>query len=140
MIQVTLTFGSYTEAADFFMRQVQPGTAVKVGSKPDPKPSKEVVFSGDEAEALLKMQQKANATLAAAPTPAPTAAPTAAPATSDPVPYEKSGLPELIQKAAGKDRAGAVALLAKFGAKRGQELKSEQFEDFRAAVNAFLVG
>ncbi len=132
MIQVTLTFGTYAEAAEFFVKNTPPGiTAAKYEPlKPDPKPTP------------APSQPAATAAPTPAPTPAPTAAPTAAPAaaTSGPVPYEKSGLPELIQKAAGKDRAGAVALLAKFGAKRGQELKSEQFEDFRAAANEFLAG
>lgn len=130
MIQVTLTFGSYAEAAEFFLKNTPSGiTAAKPESpKIDPKPTPAPTPA-------------ATAAPTPAPTPAPTAAPTAAPAqASGPVPYEKSGLPEIIQKAAGKDRAGAVALLAKFGAKRGQELKPEQFEDFRAAATEFLAG
>ncbi len=130
MIQVTLTFGTYAEVAEFFAKH---STGFVERTKPE---SPKV----DKADPKPTPAPTPAATAASTPnpTPAPTAAPAAA--TSGPVPYEKSGLPELIQKAAGKDRAGAVALLAKFGAKRGQELKPEQFEDFRAAATAFLAG
>ena len=133
MIQVTLTFGTYAEAAEFFAKHS--GVVVHSTKPESPKIDKA------DPKPTPAPTPAATAAPTPAPTPAPTAAPTAAPAqASGPVPYEKSGLPELIQKAAGKDRAGAVALLAKFGAKRGQELKPEQFEDFRAAATEFLAG
>lgn len=86
----------------------------------------------------------------AAPTPAPTSAPTAAPAAAGPAPdadglvldagtpYEKSGLPALVTKAVAADRAGVIALLAKFGAKRGGEVKPEDWVAFADALKAIV--
>lgn len=87
----------------------------------------------------------------AAPTPAPTPAPTAAPAvaagpTPDAdglvldagTPYEKSGLPALVTKAVAADRAGVIALLAKFGAKRGGEVKAEDWVAFAGDLKAIV--
>ena len=100
---------------------------------------KEVVFSGDEAEALLKMQREANARISEtrAPTPAPTAAPAAA---VDPttLPYEKTELPALITKLVANDRAAAISLLAEFGAKRGGELKPADWASFAEKAKALI--
>ena len=81
----------------------------------------------------------------AAPTPAPTAAPAAAPAADADglvlaagTPYEKSGLPALVTKAVAADRAGVIALLAKFGAKRGGEVKPEDWAAFAEGVKAIV--
>ena len=63
---------------------------------------------------------------ASAPAPAP-----AAPAVKE---YEKTKLPDLIRAAAAKDKAATVATLAKFGVKKGTELKPEQFDDFEVAI------
>ena len=82
----------------------------------------------------------------AAPTPAPTAAPAAAGPAPDAdglvldagTPYEKSGLPALVTKAVAADRAGVIALLAKFGAKRGGEVKPEDWVAFADALKAIV--
>lgn len=93
---------------------------------------------------------KATAAPTAAPTPAPTPAPTAAPAAAGPAPdadglvldagtpYEKSGLPALVTKAVAADRAGVIALLAKFGAKRGGEVKPEDWVAFAEGLKAIV--
>jgi biotin carboxyl carrier protein len=93
----------------------------------------------------------------AAPTPAPTATPTATPTAAptpapaagpqpdadglllDPgTPYEKSGLPALVTKAVASDRAGVIALLAKFGAKRGAEVKAGDWVAFAGDLKAIV--
>lgn len=85
-----------------------------------------------------------------APTSAPTAAPTAAPAAAGPAPdadglvldagtpYEKSGLPALVTKAVANDRAAVIALLAKHGAKRGGEVKPEEWAAFAGDLKAIV--
>lgn len=50
----------------------------------------------------------------------------------------KSGLPELTQQAVAKDRAAVVALLAEFKAKKAAELKPDQWDAYRAKVQAIL--
>jgi hypothetical protein len=67
----------------------------------------------------------------AASSPTATAEPAAAPAAKK---YEDTKLPDLIRAAAGKDKAATKALLAKFGAAKGAELKPEQFDAFEAEV------
>lgn len=68
---------------------------------------------------------------ASAPVPAP-----AAPAAPK---YEESGIPELIKDRAAKNKVAVVALLAEFGAKKGTELKSEQYADFKAKIEKIEV-
>jgi hypothetical protein len=71
--------------------------------------------------------------------PAPAASATQPPAsTPQPVKYEDSGVGELIQKMVQKDRAAAVALLNKFGAKRGTELRPEDWDAFKVEANKQL--
>jgi uncharacterized membrane protein len=87
--------------------------------------------------------KKAAATQPTAPA---AAAPTTKPAkdsaaSAAPVTYEKSGIPEKIATAVspliGK-RAEVIALLAKFGAKKGGELKPADFPAFIEEINTFL--
>ena len=54
--------------------------------------------------------------------------------------YEKSGLPEKIKTAVGKDKAGVVALLKEFGVSKGPELKPDQFAAFGEKIDALLAG
>lgn len=131
-VTVTLTFGSEAEAAAYLG-----------GSKPTaadaPTPGK----PGRPAKADKPADTPPSASpAAAAPAPAPTepaASPTpAAAAASDAVPYEKSGIPELVQKGAAKDRPGVIALLAKFGAKKGPELKAADYAAFKAEIEKLL--
>jgi len=146
-VEVKIAFASIAEAAAF-MSQFRDG----VRSTPLP----QVVLTDADAAADLKgtprpdnptpeaaKKQKAEK---AAPAPAP--APAAEPAASAPtaafvltaapaVLYEKSGLPEKIAAAVGGGkRAEIVALLAKFGAKKGGELKPDQFQAFGAELDA----
>jgi 3-oxoacyl-ACP reductase-like protein len=74
----------------------------------------------------------ASSPTASAPAPAP-----AAPAAKK---YEDTKLPDLIRAAAAKDKPAVVALLAKFGVKKGTELKVEQFDEFEAAVKPIAEG
>lgn len=104
-----------------------PPTPMPERTKPDPKPE------------TPKATVAPTPAPTSAPAPEPTPAPTAAPAAAGPVPdadglllepgtpYEKSGLPALLTKAVAADRAGVIALLAKFGAKRGGEVKAEDW-------------
>lgn len=115
-VKIELTFASIDEATAFLAGKAStPAAAPAVSPKP-------------KAE-----------TTAAAPAPAPAAdtkpsadtAPTA-------VPYEKTGLPEKIAACVKKDRDGVVALLAEFGAKKGSELKPEQYAAFGEKIDALL--
>ena len=72
------------------------------------------------------------------PTPAASETAPTPPAGDAAVPYEKSGVPERIQKLVAKDRAAAVALLGEFGVKKGGELKPDQFAAFAARCDAAL--
>ena len=142
-VEVKIAFASIAEAAAF-MSQFRDGTRTT--------PLPQVVLTDADAAADLKgtprpdnptpeatKEQKAEKP-AAAPAAEPTAsAPSAAPApTAAPaVPYVKSGLPEKIAAAVGGGkRAEIVALLAKFGAKKGGELKPDQFQAFGAELDA----
>jgi hypothetical protein len=85
----------------------------------------------------------------------PAATPPTAPAAAAPAPkeikeppalaaatsYEKSGIPEKIASAvspANGKRAEVIALLAKFGAKKGGELKPADFPAFIEEINALV--
>ncbi len=129
-VTVTLTFASEAEAAAFLSGK----PADKEAKPPAGKPA--------------KTEAPAASPSSAAPAPTPTAAPAAAPtpaASPSPAPaadtggdYLKSGIPELIQQHVAKDRAAAIALLGKFGVKKGAELKPAQFAEFKTAIEAAL--
>ena len=81
----------------------------------------------------------------AAPTPMPTMAPAAAPAPDADgltlaagTPYEKTGLPGLVTKAAANNRAEVIALLAKFGAKRASEVTAENWPALADGLKAIV--
>lgn len=81
----------------------------------------------------------------AAPTPMPTMAPAAAPAPDADgltlavgTPYEKTGLPGLVTKAAANNRAEVIALLAKFGAKRAGEVTAENWPALADGLKAIV--
>lgn len=120
-VKIELTFASIDEATAFLAGKASPKTDTP--AKPDPKP---------KAETTAKKET-------AAPAPAPAAAtePSAATAQTA-VPYEKTGLPEKIAACVKKDRDGVVALLAEFGAKKGSELKPEQYAAFGEKIDALL--
>jgi ABC-type transporter MlaC component len=54
--------------------------------------------------------------------------------------YLDSGIPELIQKLVAKDRAAAKALLTKYGASKGAELKAADHDKFKAEITEALEG
>lgn len=115
---------------------------IAFGGPPTPMPA-------DKPKADPKPTPAPTPAATAAPTPAPTPAPTAAPAAGpapdadglvlEPgTPYEKSGLPALVTKAVAADRAGVIALLAKFGAKRGGEVKPEDWPTLAEGLKAVV--
>lgn len=124
MTQVTLTytFASEQEALDFLA-----GRSPQKDKAPAPKPAPKAETAGSPPSA------------ASTPSPAP-AAPAAAPAEPKPVAYADSGLPALIKDAVGRDRQGVIDLLKKFGAAKGDQLKPEQFDAFKAEIVKVGVG
>ena len=118
-VKIELTFASIDEATAFLAGKTSAPAATPAAS---PKP---------KAETTAKKEPAAAATPAADTKPSADTAPTA-------VPYEKSGLPEKIAACVKKDRDGVVALLAEFGAKKGSELKPEQYAAFGEKIDALL--
>lgn len=121
MPQVTLTytFDNEVEALKFLQRDPD-------GAKPG-KPAQKGATAGSPPSAA-----PSPAPAAAAPATPPTASP--APAEAKPVAYADSGLPALIKEAVGRDREGVIALLKKYGAAKGDQLKPEQFDAFKAEI------
>ena len=123
-VKIELTFANIDEATAFLAGKVSPktDTPAKPDPKPDPKP---------------KAEKTAEKPAAPAPAPAADTKPSADTAPTA-VPYEKTGLPEKIAACVKKDRDGVVALLAEFGAKKGSELKAEQYAAFGEKIDALL--
>lgn len=119
-VKIELTFANIDEATAFLAGKAStPAAAPAVSPKP-------------KAETTAKPETAAPAPAPAADTkPSADTAPTA-------VPYEKTGLPEKIAVCVKKDRDGVVALLAEFGAKKGSELKPEQYAAFGEKIDALL--
>ena len=119
-VKIELTFANIDEATAFLAGKAS--TPAAAPAKPDPKP---------KAETTAKKEPAAAEKPAAATEPSAGTAQTA-------VPYEKTGLPEKIAACVKKDRDGVVALLAEFGAKKGSELKAEQYAAFGEKIDALL--
>lgn len=118
-VKIELTFASIDEATAFLAGKAStPAAAPAVSPKP-------------KAETTAKKEPAAAEKPAAATEPSAATAQTA-------VPYEKTGLPEKIAACVKKDRDGVVALLAWFGAKKGSELKPEQYAAFGEKIDALL--
>lgn len=132
MYQLTVNFSTLAELQAFLAGNAGKGAETVKEPKP-PKATEKAAASAPAAPAAATSSAAAPAAASASET-KPAAEPAPAPAVS----YEKSGLPEKIAAAAKKDRAGIIALLEKFGAKKGAELKSEQFAEFGAAVDKLL--
>lgn len=117
-VTLSLTFASEQEALDFLA-----GRNPEKGDKPAGKPAPKAADAGSPPSADKKE-------------PAKTAAPAKdpAPAEAKPVAYADSGLPALIKEAVGRDREGVIALLKKYGAAKGDQLKPEQFDAFKAEI------
>lgn len=118
-VKIELTFANIDEATAFLAGKAStPAAAPAVSPKP-------------KAETTAKKEPAAAEKPAAATEPSAATAQTA-------VPYEKTGLPEKIAACVKKDRDGVVALLAWFGAKKGSELKPEQYAAFGEKIDALL--
>jgi len=137
-VELKLVFASVQEAANALARLGAPTTAA-------PAPA------ATEKAATTKAEPKKEtggtpASSSAAPAASPASAEPKADAAEKATPkadaptYEKSGLPEKIKTAVGKDKAGVVALLKEFGVSKGPELKPDQFAAFGEKIDALLAG
>ena len=137
-VKIELVFASVQEAANALAKLGAPTTAA-----PSP--------AATEKAATPKADPKKEtggspASSSAAPAASPASAEPKADVAEKPAPkadaptYEKSGLPEKIKAAVGKDKAGVVALLKEFGVTKGPELKPEQFAAFGEKIDALLAG
>lgn len=133
-VTVSLTFANSALAATALA-----AVAALDGSATGVAPGKPVPTAAPAASTPTAAPAPAK-TPAAAPVPKEAASPSPAPAPADApaVTYEKSGIPELLQVYAKKDQPAAVALLAKYGAKKGSGLKPEDFAAFKVDVEAAL--
>lgn len=134
-VKIELVFASVQEAANALARLGAPTTAApapaateKAATTVKAEPKKEPV-----AETAKSADTKPSADTAK------TDAPAEKPKADAPT-YEKSGLPEKIKAAVGKDKAGVVALLKEFGVSKGPELKPDQFAAFGEKIDALLAG
>jgi len=137
-VKIELVFASVQEAANALAKLGAPTTAAPTPAAPEkaatPKAEPKKETGGTPASS--------SAAPAASPSPAEPKADAAektAPKADAPT-YEKSGLPEKIKAAVGKDKAGVVALLKEFGVSKGPELKPEQFAAFGEKIDALLAG
>lgn len=137
-VKIELVFASVQEAANALAKLGAPTTAA-------PAPA------ATEKAATTKAEPKKEtggtpASSSAAPAASPASAEPKADAAEKATPkadaptYEKSGLPEKIKTAVGKDKAGVVALLKEFGVSKGPELKPDQFAAFGEKIDALLAG
>lgn len=137
-VKIELVFASVQEAANALAKLGAPTTAA-------PAPA------ATEKAATTKAEPKKEtggtpASSSAAPAASPASAEPKADAAEKATPkadaptYEKSGLPEKIKAAVGKDKAGVVALLKEFGVSKGPELKPDQFAAFGEKIDALLAG
>ena len=137
-VKIELVFASVQEAANALAKLGAPTTAAPTPAAPEkaatPKAEPKKETGGTPASS--------SAAPAASPSPAEPKADAAektAPKADAPT-YEKSGLPEKIKTAVGKDKAGVVALLKEFGVSKGPELKPDQFVAFGEKIDALLAG
>jgi len=135
-VELKLVFASVQEAANALARlnAVPPAAASGPAS-----PAQAATPAKDTPKTKESAGSPASSSAAAAASPAP-AEPKAAAAEkpADAPTYEKSGLPEKIKQAVGKDKAGVIALLKEFGVAKGPELKPEQFAAFGEKIDALI--
>lgn len=135
-VELKLVFASVQEAANALAKLGAPTTAAPAAAKPEP--------AATPAKGITKPIQDAAgspASSSAAPAASPASAESKAAAAEKPADaptYEKSGLPEKIKQAVGKDKAGVIALLKEFGVAKGPELKPEQFAAFGEKIDALI--
>ena len=137
-VKIELVFASVQEAANALAKLGAPTTAAPTPAAPEkaatPKAEPKKETGGTPASSSA-----APAASPASAEPKADAAEKATPKADAPT-YEKSGLPEKIKTAVGKDKAGVVALLKEFGVSKGPELKPDQFAAFGEKIDALLAG
>jgi len=135
-VKIELVFASVQEAANALAKLGAPTTAA-----PAPAATEKAATTKAEPE-TGGSPASSSAAPAASPASAEPKADAAEKATpkADAPTYEKSGLPEKIKAAVGKDKAGVVALLKEFGVSKGPELKPDQFAAFGEKIDALLAG
>ncbi len=124
-LKVTFEFATADEAITAIARMRGEAKPEAAAPKPD----------GAKAEKAAKPEK------AAASAPTASAAPAAASATqpsASSTQVDYAGVAERITKGVASHRAEVIALLAKFGAKNGKELKPEQYAEFAAVMDELL--
>lgn len=137
-VKIELVFASVQEAANALAKLGAPTTAAPTPAAPE----KAATAKAEPKKETGGTPASSSAAPAASPASAEPKADAAEKATpkADAPTYEKSGLPEKIKAAVGKDKAGVVALLKEFGVTKGPELKPEQFAAFGEKIDALLAG
>ena len=137
-VELKLVFASVQEAANALAKLGAPTTAAPTPAAPE----KAATPKADPKKETGGSPASSSAAPAASPASAEPKADAAEKATpkADAPTYEKSGLPEKIKTAVGKDKAGVVALLKEFGVSKGPELKPDQFAAFGEKIDALLAG
>ena len=136
-VELKLVFASVQEAANALAKLGAPTTAAPTPAAPEKAATPKAETKNKESAGA---QASSSAEPAASPAPAESKAAAAEKPKADAPTYEKSGLPEKIKAAVGKDKAGVVALLKEFGVSKGPELKPEQFAAFGEKIDALLAG
>lgn len=137
-VKIELVFASVQEAANALAKLGAPTTAAPTPAAPE----KAATAKAETKKETGGTPASSSAAPAASPASAEPKADAAEKATpkADAPTYEKSGLPEKIKAAVGKDKAGVVALLKEFGVSKGPELKPDQFVAFGEKIDALLAG
>ena len=137
-VKIELVFASVQEAANALAKLGAPTTAAPTPAAPE-KAATPKAETKKETGGTPASSSAAPAASPASAEPKADAAEKATPKADAPT-YEKSGLPEKIKAAVGKDKAGVVALLKEFGVSKGPELKPDQFAAFGEKIDALLAG
>ncbi len=138
-VELKLVFASVQEAANALARLGAPTTAAPAPAATEKAATTAKAETKKETGGTPASSSAAPAASPASAEPKADAAEKATPKADAPT-YEKSGLPEKIKTAVGKDKAGVVALLKEFGVSKGPELKPDQFAAFGEKIDALLAG
>ena len=138
-VELKLVFASVQEAANALARLGAPTTAAPTPAATEKAATTAKAETKKETGGTPASSSAAPAASPASAEPKADAAEKATPKADAPT-YEKSGLPEKIKTAVGKDKAGVVALLKEFGVSKGPELKPDQFAAFGEKIDALLAG
>lgn len=138
-VKIELVFASVQEAANALAKLGAPTTAAPTPAATEKAATTAKAETKKETGGTPASSSAAPAASPASAEPKADAAEKATPKADAPT-YEKSGLPEKIKTAVGKDKAGVVALLKEFGVSKGPELKPDQFVAFGEKIDALLAG